>query len=298
MTDTQLIALLMEPNSIILDIFPDLNKHKDVYKEYIRLIHTDKCSHPKAVDATMKLNDWRDIINKGETYRDDAGEVRYFQQGIIETIAEPLMLKHSFNNWQTLRKATGDIAEQLHLRIPEEAILEDNKLTFKMDYRALPLSQLMKKYGAMDLKHVNWVVSRTLEFASLMHGLGYSHCGITPDSVYVVPETHGIYVTSFYHMAELDGKVSTVSSRYKNFYPPSLFTEKKAVQGIDIDLCKRTAIYMLGDQSALGNKLKGKMPADILAFLMKPDSDSFACYKEWRAVLTKNFAPQFHVYKV
>lgn len=298
MTDIELIGLLTDTTTTVPDVFPNLNDWKQLYRDYSKMIHTDKCSHPKAGDAISRLNGLRDTITKGEPHKDDAGDVRFYQGGSVEITGEPNILKHSLNNWTWLMNAQGKIGDELRKRIPIRGEIKDGMLTFKLPGRALPLSYLIKKQGAMELKHVNWILSRMLEFGSLINGLGYTHAGITPDSIYIDPVTHGIYCISFYHMTKLGQKVGTISSRYKGFYPAKLFREKVAIEQIDIDLCKRTAIYLLGDSSGNGSKLRGKIPADLLQYLMKVDTKSFDSYKEWRAILTKNFQPQFHILKV
>jgi len=103
MTDVELIGLLTDTTTTVPDVFINLNNWKQIYRDYSKMIHTDRCSHPKAGDAVSKLNNMRDTITKGEVHKDDAGDVRFYQGGTVEITAEANILKHSFNNWTWLR---------------------------------------------------------------------------------------------------------------------------------------------------------------------------------------------------
>ena len=123
---------------------------------------------------------------------------------------------------------------------------------------------------------------------------GYVHCGINPESVFIVPETHGIIITSFYHLSLDDGRLRTISAKYQNWYPTEIFKEKRAKSIIDLELCKRTAAYLLGDKSGLGIKLKKTHNKDFINFLLNSHSNAFECYQAYRKMLKRNFEEKYH----
>ena len=133
------------------------------------------------------------------------------------------------------------------------------------------------------------------EFILWLRQVGYAHMGLNPTTVFVVPETHGIIVISFYHMATLGKKAETISAKYKMWYPTSLFTEKIATPDIDLELSKKIALYLLGDKSAAGTKLKMDKEVNqvVLAFLLtkhKNEKDEYGnTEKSWQKISRRNF---------
>jgi len=172
----------------------------------------------------------------------------------------------------------------------DEAVVE-----FTLSNRAVPLSSL----GVVEQKHANWILSRMFEFTSWINQIGYSHAGINPESIYIMPENHGMCCVSFYHMTKLDTPLKTISSQYKSFYPPQVFSNKKAESNIDIELSKRTGLYILGDKSGSGVMLRKTHENHIIDFLQKQNDDAAKNYTDYRELLSKYFdMKQFHVLSV
>jgi len=111
-----------------------------------------------------------------------------------------------------------------------------------------------------------------------------------------VPETHGIIVISFYHMTHLDQQAKTISARYKMWYPTNLFMKKIATPDIDLELCKKIALYLLGDRSAAGTKLKRDKDVhqEILTFFLTKHQSNVDDYQTYRDLLSKNFEKKFY----
>ena len=121
--------------------------------------------------------------------------------------------------------------------------------------------------------------------------------GLNPTTVFVVPETHGIIIISFYHMGTLGKKAETISAKYKMWYPTTLFTKKIATQDIDLELCKKIALYLLGDRSAAGTKLKKDKDVnqDVLTFLLTKHENHKDEFVQYRELLAKNFEKKFYL---
>lgn len=143
---------------------------------------------------------------------------------------------------------------------------------------------------------MNWIYSRILEFAGWINQTGYVHAGFTPDSIYTVPETHGIQVISFYHMTKIDDKLKTISGKYAPLYPASVFKNKNAYPGIDIDLAKKIAITLLGDKSGAGTRLRASHNSSLINYLQTLDSDPIESYYKYRKLLDANFKKEFVVF--
>ena len=190
-----------------------------------------------------------------------------------------------------LKKMTDKSSVGFHRYLPENMLLENDKLTINLKDRSVPLTG-----EELPQNHVNWLFSRMFEISLWFRNIGYSHMGMNPTTVFVVPETHGIILTSFYHMTHLDKKAETISARYKMWYPTNLFMKKIATQDIDLELCKKIALYLLGDRSAAGTKLKRvpEVHQEILTFLLTKHQNEVEDYQQYRELLSKNFEKKFY----
>lgn len=294
MTAEEAITNILNSKSVI-DAFYDVADYKQVYKNYIRLIHPDVCKLTNAPEATEKLNKFKDELESGKKHNDDAGIVSYALK-TVEIVGDKDLLKKSFDNYNFLMSLTDDASKHFKKYIPVSGkMISENELQFTLSFRAVPLSSL----GIVEQKHANWMLSRMFEFASWINQIGYSHAGINPDSIYIMPENHGMCCISFYHMTKLDTTLKTISAQYKNFYPPQVFSNKKTESNIDIELAKRSAIFILGDKSGSGVLLRKTHENEIIDFLQKQSYETDENYKEYRTILKKYFdTKQFHVLNV
>jgi hypothetical protein len=294
MTTNEAIEKIMKATSVV-DLFSDLSSFKNEYKNLAILVHPDHCTNPKGEEAFKKLAEFARILDKGQDHVDDAGTLNYKLTKVTLKGTKELIQK-SLSNYNSLFSLKDKASETFKKYLPVSMLkLSDTELSIALPQRAIPLSSL----PTLPHEHVNWILSRMLEFSAYLNQFGYVHCGLNPDSIYVVPETHGIVCISFYHLTKLDSKLKTVSARYVNFYPPSIFDKKKAISNIDVVLAKRTAIYLLGDASGAGVKLRKTHNLDFLDFCFKDHFVPFDAYDEYRKMLKKHFdMKKFHVLKV
>jgi hypothetical protein len=293
-TAEEVIEKVLNSKSVV-DCFYDMNDWKFNYKKFIVLIHPDVCKLPQAQEATEKLNKFKEELESGKKHNDDAGTVSYALK-TIEIIGDKALLKKSFDNYNFLMSLTDESSKHFKKYLPISGkLISENELQFTLTFRAVPLSSL----GTVEQKHANWMLSRMFEFASWINQIGYAHAGINPESIYVMPENHGMCCISFYHLTKLDTPLKTISAAYKNFYPPQVFANKKAESNIDLDLAKRTTIYLLGDKSGSGVVLRKTHENEIIDFLQKQSYVADENYKEYRTLLKKYFdTKQFHKFNV
>lgn len=290
MTDTEIIEKVLTSNKPS-DIFKD--DWKTTYKSYSRLIHPDACHQPYASDAMAKMNTYKDILENGVQYTDETGDFRVFEKKIIYQITDKnrKLIQKSVKNYNLLKSKTDKSSVGFHRYLPESMVIENNILTINLKDRAIPLTG-----QKLPQVHANWVFSRMFEIILWFRKIGYSHMGMNPTTVFVVPETHGIILISFYHMTHLDQKADTISARYKMWYPTTLFMKKIATQDIDLELSKKIALYLLGDKSAAGTKLKRDKDVnqEILTFLLTKHQNEVEDYTKYRKILSKNFERKFY----
>lgn len=265
----------------------ELSNWKKQYGDIARLLHPDLCSLPGAADAFARLNALKEGWEKGYRFSDDAGAVRA-QNQTVTFIGDPKLLMQSYRNYGYLKSLNHPAAKHFHRYLPESMTLDGEVLTLQLSHRAAPLVGL-----TLPQSHANWILSRLLEFTAWLAQEGWTHCGINPETVFVVPETHGIILTSFYHLTPREGTVKTISAKYKHWYPNALFVDKKAEPMVDLELCKRTIATLLGDPSGIGVKLQKTNHSAFIDFLLTVHTDAFDCYDQYRKLLDKHFPKKF-----
>jgi serine/threonine protein kinase len=287
LSDKELIFFINRSSSYV-DIFNDGKDWHQQYKDIIKKIHPDKCNLDGSKEAVSKLNKYKDELEKGKTYNDDVATITY-KIDSIRIVGDLDSLKKTNNYLNKLLSYKDPMDKSFQRYIPYKSTIDDDSLYLYLKERCVPITSL----GVLPQEHVNWILSRMLEYIAYLHLKGISHCGINPDSVYIDPINHGIYVISFYHSTELNGKMKTASGKYLHFYPEHVKTKKIATPDVDIELCKKTAIYLLGDKSGIGNSLRKTHSNNFLDFIIKPHYDGIECFKQYREMLDKNFNKKF-----
>ncbi len=261
---------------------------KKEFQDLVKQLHPDVCKHPKASEATSKLVELRDKYELGSIYYDDIGEYTTNGQWAIFTGEQKFLLKSKcvFDTISALKDPAS-----LHFRkcLPKSMKMEGDKLKVEFEKRTIPLSGL-----ELPQEHVNWILSRILEFTAWLHQIGYSHCGLNPESVFIVPETHGIIVTSFYHTVKMDGMLESGSGKYAHWYTPSAFDSKRAIPTIDVECAKKVAVYLLGDLSGSGIKLRKTHHPAFIDFVIAQHHNAYQCFDEYRKLVEKNFKKEYH----
>jgi len=289
LNENQLLIKAIISSTDIKDLFGD-NWKKD-FRLYIKKIHPDVCMEKGAKEAVQKLNDLKDKFENGNTIEDESGSIKYFDKKIIFT-GDKSLLDISFKNYNHLIKLINTDTKIFYKYFPKNMRFNDNQLIVEFNERSIPLTNLK-----LDNVHVNWIYSRILELACWLRQEGFSHNGFNPESIFIVPETHGIICTSFFHMVDKDSKLNTISAKYQNWYPYHIFDNKIATEDIDIYMAKRLAIYLLGDQSGSGVKLKVNkdIDTDILNYFIN-NNTVFGknAYAEYRDLIQKNFKKKFY----
>lgn len=291
-SDEQIIENIKSAHSL-KDVVTDINNYKDDVDSILMSIHPDKCKLSGASDATAKLLGLRAYHEKGCSFNDESGSFKTNGYWLSFDGSDKKILQWSYENFLMLKdRAKGEYAH-FDKYLPQSARFENGILTFSFENRSIPL---VKK--ELPQIHVNWILNRMLEFSAWMSEIGIVHCGLNPDNVFIVPETHGIQVTSFYHMTKSGGKVGTISAKYQTWYPPQLFTDKIAADTIDLELSQKTAIYLLGDISGTGIKLRKTHLDPFIDFVINQHAGAYETLVQYKELLQKNFKKEFFVLNI
>lgn len=266
-----------------------VDNFKAEFRDIITQIHPDKCDHPDAREATSIMNIWHDQYENGKPYKDDVGIFKTNGYWVEYNSAEK-NLNWSIENYRLFQQLQSPSDRHFLKYLPKECkVQSDGSYRFFFDKRSIPLSGL-----TLPQEHVNWVLNRLLEYSAYLSEIGFSHCGLNPESVFIVPETHGIQVCSFYHLTKIGNRIGTISGKYQHWYPAEVFINKTGFSVIDTDMSKRIATYLLGEPSGNAVKLRKTHNEEIVNFLLKQHNNSYQCLTEYKALLAKNFPKQFH----
>lgn len=231
-------------------------------------------------------------INNDTTFQDDVGWFERINDTTFQFNGDKSKLQHSEQYYRDLLQFDDEAAKHFRKYLPLQYDISPSTIILQSEFRIAPIVNL-----TLPDYHVAWILSRLLEFIGWLHQNGLSHNGICPESVFVIPETHGIICSTFYYGGRMGNTFIGASERYKNWYPQSAFLLKKSIPAIDISLAKRTAIYLLGDTSGNGTKLFASCDERLVSFLISTATDDTAydTYQRYRKLLDDIFGkPIFH----
>ncbi len=296
--ETEELIQKINSSKSYVEVFESISEFRGLYKPLMKELHPDICEITGAANAASVINIWRDSIETGNVFNDDAGKVTYFPDRCVIT-GDPLVLSHSLMNYNFLMGLIGPEAELLKRYLPLSMKLISNELHVFYSERNLPLNTLSKIIPVPDI-HVTWILSRLLEFSGYLSNFKIAHCGLTPDSVFINPETHGVTIISFYHLLKIGDKVTTVSAGYRGNYPPHLTAkDNKATQDIDLYMSKYLCVTLLGDASGRGTKLRTTQKAGFVNFLLEVQQEPRSAFLAFREMLKKHFDTKvFHILKI
>lgn len=267
----------------------NLSNFKTEFNTIIKQIHPDTCTDAGAVEATSKMNIWKDLYEHGKPFTDDAGVFKTNGYWVDFSSALP-NLTASVDHYNMFQQLRSDTDMHFKKYLPKECrVLTNGTYRFGFEKRAIPLSGLQ-----LPQEHVNWVLNRLLEYIAYLSHSGFVHGGLNPESVFIVPEDHGIQVVSFYHLTPKGRRIHTVSGRYINWYPTQIVKAKTAAPVTDLECAKRIAAYLLGDASGNAVKFRKTHNADFVNFLLTQHDDAYECLTQYQQLLRKNFKTRFH----
>ena len=275
------------------------------FKKLALLLHPDRCKDSRANEAFTHLNSLRDEFIKGRAYKDESGEFR--SNGFTHTWSgDTALLYKSYTNYGKLMAAMKKVynADDMKhwMQYFPDNYTYNNTVQFTTVERCYPLSYMLSgiENDPNKYKHINWVFSRMIEVCVMLEDIGWSLLNFSPESVFILPDRHGILIPSYYYLTEYGKKVEFISGRCKYWYPSFLLRDKICQPGIDITLAQKLTISNLGDKSGSGVilKLNKEINSSVLSYLMKPartdlSNNSLESMKEWREILHNNFKSEF-----
>jgi len=256
--------------------------HRAEYRRLVRALHPDVCALPGAADAVARLNAYAAQLAALDAPTDDAGPLRVLPDQRLRFEGDPALLRTSTANYQRLLALRDPASAHFRKYLPAALAWEGPALLLATAAPVVPLAGLV-----LPPKHVAWVLSRLLELTAWLHQSGFVHAGLVPEALALDPANHGLVVLSFYHLTSLGGPLTTISGKYRPWYPDAVFADKRATPGLDLTLVQRTAIGLLGDASGHGVRLRGTVDERLLTFLLTPQHDAFVAFDTYRQLLRR-----------
>ena len=149
MSDIELIDKLIKSKKPS-DIFPD--DWKKPYLTYSKLIHPDSCGLPNAGNAMAIMNHYKDVIENGTPYADEAGPFRVFEKKIVYAVtdANKKLISKSVDYYKKLMSLHDKASENFHKYLPESMVLEKDCLTITLKDRVVRAYQTRHGNGYMS----------------------------------------------------------------------------------------------------------------------------------------------------
>lgn len=101
----------------------------------------------------------------------------------------------------------------------------------------------------VDQRHFVWIFNRLLTVLSFTHGQGLVHGAILPEHILVHPVTHAIHLIDWCFSTERGKPITTISTKYRDWYPPEVLAKTPASAATDIYMAAQCMRYLLGGES-------------------------------------------------
>lgn len=146
------------------------------------------------------------------------------------------------------------------------------------------MEQLLAKFPTgVDARHVGWMYNRMLEILGAIHMKSLCHNAVLPCHVLVLPADHGVVLLDWKQVGQ--GPLTSISGKYKTYYPPEVFEKKKTTPATDIYMATKCAAYVGGGLPALPRTMAGFFRSVLLEIPRMRPQDAWALRDEFAVCL-------------
>lgn len=164
------------------------------------------------------------------------------------------------------------------------------------------LAQVRDRHPALDGRHLGWVFNRLLTVLGFCHAHGTLHGAVLPCHVLLQPEGHGLRLVGWGQSVAAGRLVHTLSTRYRDWYPPEVHKKQPASPATDLFLAARCLISLAGGDP-LADRMPDTVPEPMRRFIrsclldgvrMRPN-DAWKLQEELAGLLRRLYGPpKFH----
>lgn len=306
-------AILSIPISSPFRLFPrKVSEREALFRQLVKTWHPDRggdgkvFSHINALHgAAKKAVDENSIVwsaRDGKTYRFEAKKVRSFELGRLAIgdsyVAFMLGNAHTDLTMQgirmigSVRYPDAKLKEMHQKLVPEIAKVIDTStedvVMIKKRKDAVLLRDVLEHFnGAIDPRHVAWIVSRLLDICCFYEVIHMCHNGLSIDTVFVEPATHLAFpLGGWWYAVKRGEQLKSVPPETFAVMPYSVRTAKLAEQRLDLECIRGIARTCLGTDMS-------KVPQAFRDYVRLPAPKSpLADYEAWQQVLKDSFGPR------
>jgi hypothetical protein len=145
--------------------------------------------------------------------------------------------------------------------------------------------------GALDPRHVAWILSSLLNLACYLDYAGLTHNAIGLDTVFVAPQAHRCALLGgWFYAAGRGERLRALPARTAALAPPDVLAARTADIRVDLELIRATGRALLGDETGLVLARASRAPRPLIDWLRGAPCDSaLGEYELWGSVLEASF---------
>ena len=293
------------------DIFPeDIALAQPIYMALMLKYHPDKCSDPRASEASAVINELYGKLKKAHSYQEKifrcgsrAVGIKYLmsmpQEYGMEYIGERnvyFLIKDELADCFTQSEAQSDLffreylpqqilaQAEVFLPLVTKVMDTDEGLLIETCKRAeeLPLSKILDFYGGhLDSRHSAWIISRLLGICCYASIRGIVWNCLAEENLFIDPAEHTVRVGGgWWFAAREDGRMTGVQSSVYASLSSLTKTNGTAQYITDLECVKAIARRILPDDA----------PAAVKDYAESICSSSaFEEMEKWDKVITAGF---------
>lgn len=143
--------------------------------------------------------------------------------------------------------------------------------------------------GAMDPKHVVWVISSLLNLVCFLSTSGTTHNGLTLENVFVLPKYHSVSILGgWWYSAKVGDTLKTLPPAVYALAPRDLLNSRKADHRLDLESIREIGRVCVGGSSGVA-----ALPRPFANFLRLPaPANPVQDYARWEKVREESYGPR------
>ena len=148
--------------------------------------------------------------------------------------------------------------------------------------------------GRIAAAHAAWIISELLNLACYLSWAGLAHGDISPDTVYIVPAKHTIWLAGgWWYANPVGARMNALPERSLTVAPADVLDTKQAGERLGLELIRLLGREMLGDPDGLRLGADPDTPSALGGWLRLPaPGGAREDYGQWPEVLRDSFGPR------
>lgn len=228
---------------------------------------------------------------------------------------EALLKNEATNLKAILKKAEGGTYRHYfpHLAesFPAKDKIQKHVNVFRHEPGFFTFEEVHARHPELDGRHIAWIFKRLLVAIGFAHKAGVIHGAVLPTHCMLYPgmegqkdnKAHALMLVGWGHsVTGKDPIVKTISTRWRDWYPPEVLDKKGVYPATDIYMAARCMVYLAGGDP-LAKTIPDAIPKQMATFLrslliegvkMRPDK-AWDLHEDFSDLLKKLYGPpKFH----